>query len=245
MALMMLLPLHEADIGLAMGISGTEVAKESSDIVILDDDFASVVKLLWVNLIMDTLGPLALATEPPTDRQMHRPPFGQSESPIITNIMLRNSLIQALYQVTLLLVLSFQGRSLLNLEGDTISHALKVKNTLIFNSFVLLQIFNEFNARKPNEFNVFKGITKNYLFMGIVGVTVVLQVIIIEFLGKFTSTVRLNRSNWLISVIIGFLSWPLAVLGKLIPVPKTPIGDILARFYQRGASRSSLYRRRE
>nr|XP_023915633.1 calcium-transporting ATPase 8, plasma membrane-type-like [Quercus suber] len=283
--------LHEADIGLAMGISGTEVAKESSDIVILDDDFASVVKvvrwgqsvyaniqkfiqfhltvnvaaliinvvaavssgdvplnavqLLWVNLIMDTLGPLALATEPPTDRQMHRPPFGQSESPIITNIMLRNSLIQALYQVTLLLVLSFQGRSLLNLEGDTISHALKVKNTLIFNSFVLLQIFNEFNARKPNEFNVFKGITKNYLFMGIVGVTVVLQVIIIEFLGKFTSTVRLNRSNWLISVIIGFLSWPLAVLGKLIPVPKTPIGDILARFYQRGASRSSLYRRRE
>nr|POE80754.1 calcium-transporting atpase 8, plasma membrane-type [Quercus suber] len=46
---------------------------------------------------------------------------------------------KALYQVTVLLVLSFQGRSLLNLEGDTISHALKVKNTLIFNSFVLLQ----------------------------------------------------------------------------------------------------------
>ncbi|QHO11910.1 Calcium-transporting ATPase 8, plasma membrane-type [Arachis hypogaea] len=114
--------LHEADIGLAMGIQGTEVAKESSDIIILDDNFASVVKvvrwgrcvyaniqkfiqfqltvnvvalvinvvaavssgdvplnavqLLWVNLIMDTLGALALATEPPTDHLMDWPPVG-------------------------------------------------------------------------------------------------------------------------------------------------------------------------
>ncbi|RWW52083.1 hypothetical protein BHE74_00041521, partial [Ensete ventricosum] len=36
--------LHEADIGLSMGIQGTEVAKESSDIIILDDNFTSVVK---------------------------------------------------------------------------------------------------------------------------------------------------------------------------------------------------------
>nr|GMC51997.1 calcium-transporting ATPase 9, plasma membrane-type-like isoform X1 [Ipomoea batatas] len=115
--------LHEADIGLAMGIQGTEVAKESSDIIILDDNFASVVKvvrwgrsvyaniqkfiqfqltvnvaalvinvvaaissgdvplntLLWVNLIMDTLGALALATEPPTDHLMHRPPVGRRQ----------------------------------------------------------------------------------------------------------------------------------------------------------------------
>ncbi|QHO50244.1 Calcium-transporting ATPase 10, plasma membrane-type [Arachis hypogaea] len=115
--------LHEADIGLAMGIQGTEVAKESSDIIILDDNFASVVKvvrwgrsvyaniqkfiqfqltvniaalvinviaafssgdvplntvqLLWVNLIMDTLGALALATEPPTDHLMDRDPMGR------------------------------------------------------------------------------------------------------------------------------------------------------------------------
>lgn len=275
--------LHEADIGLAMGISGTEVAKESSDIVILDDNFASVVKvvrwgrsvyaniqkfiqfqltvnvaaliinvvaavssgdvplnavqLLWVNLIMDTLGALALATEPPTDHLMDRPPVGRRE-PLITNIMWRNLLIQALYQVTVLLVLNFQGISILKLKGDTIAHATKVKNTLIFNAFVLCQIFNEFNARKPDEFNVFKGITKNYLFMGIVGATVVLQVLIIEFLGKFTATVRLSWSHWLISVIIGIISWPLAVLGKLIPVPKTPIGNGLKKCCRRGASQS-------
>ncbi|KAG6391129.1 hypothetical protein SASPL_148880 [Salvia splendens] len=177
--------LHEADIGLAMGIQGTEVAKESSDITILDDNFTSVVKvvrwgrsvyaniqkfiqfqltvnvaalvinvaaavssgnvplnavqLLWVNLIMDTLGALALATEPPTDHLMGRPPVGRRE-PLITNIMWRNLLIQALYQVTVLLVLNFRGKNILNLKNDTSDHAFKVKNTLISNAFVFCQV---------------------------------------------------------------------------------------------------------
>ncbi|XP_010046915.2 calcium-transporting ATPase 8, plasma membrane-type-like [Eucalyptus grandis] len=276
--------LHEADIGLAMGIQGTEVAKESSDIIILDDDFSSVVKvvrwgrsvyaniqkfiqfqltvnvaaliinvvaavssgdvplnavqLLWVNLIMDTLGALALATEPPTDHLVHRPPVGRRE-PLITNIMWRNLLIQAAYQVSVLLVLNFRGRSLLNLKHDTRDHANKVKNTLIFNVFVYCQIFNEFNARKPDELNVFKGVTKNRLFMGIVGLTLVIQVIIIEFLGKFTSTVRLNWKQWIISIIIAFISWPLAAVGKLIPVPRTPIHVYIAKLICRRRSRGS------
>ncbi|TKY72778.1 Calcium-transporting ATPase 8 [Spatholobus suberectus] len=266
--------LHEADIGLAMGIQGTEVAKESSDIIILDDNFASVVKvvrwgrsvyaniqkfmqfqltvnvaalvinvvaafssgdvplntvqLLWVNLIMDTLGALALATEPPTDHLMDRSPVGRRE-PLITNIMWRNLLIQAMYQVSVLLVLNFRGRSILGLSHDKNDHAIKVKNTLIFNAFVLCQVFNEFNARKPDEYNIFKGVTKNYLFMGIIVLTVVLQIVIIEFLGKFTSTVRLNWKQWLISVVIGIISWPLAAIGKLIPVPTTPINNVFSK----------------
>ncbi|KAI4376410.1 hypothetical protein MLD38_014175 [Melastoma candidum] len=237
--------LHEADIGLAMGIQGTEVAKESSDIIILDDNFASVVKiirwgrsvyaniqkfiqfqltvnvaalvinvvaaissgdvplntvqLLWVNLIMDTLGALALATEPPTDHLMHRPPVGRRE-PLVTNVVWRNLLVQAFYQISVLLILNFSGRKLLGLEKDPIDHANKVKNTLIFNAFVLCQIFNEFKSRKPDELNV----------------------IFIEFLGKFTSTVKLDWHNWLISIVIAFISWPLAVVGKLIQTDPSP-----------------------
>ncbi|XP_076892651.1 calcium-transporting ATPase 8, plasma membrane-type-like [Bidens hawaiensis] len=269
--------LHEADIGLAMGIQGTEVAKESSDIIILDDDFASVVKvvrwgrsvyaniqkfiqfqltvnvaalvinvvaavssgdvplnavqLLWVNLIMDTLGALALATEPPTDHLMDRTPVGRRE-PLITNIMWRNLLIQAMYQVTVLLVLNFDGKRILNLEHETSKQANKKKNTLIFNAFVFSQIFNEFNARKPDEMNVFKGVTKNRLFMGIVGFTVILQVIIIMFLGKFTTTVRLSWQFWLISIVIGLISWPLAVIGKLIPVSERPFSEYFYNMYK-------------
>ncbi|KAL7600509.1 hypothetical protein Lser_V15G23628 [Lactuca serriola] len=268
--------LHEADIGLAMGIQGTEVAKESSDIIILDDNFASVVKvvrwgrsvyaniqkfiqfqltvnvaalvinvvaavssgdvplnavqLLWVNLIMDTLGALALATEPPTDHLMDRNPVGRRE-PLITNIMWRNLLIQALYQVTVLLVLNFDGKRILHLDHESEEDAKKKKNTLIFNAFVFSQIFNEFNARKPDEMNVFKGVTKNRLFMGIIGFTVVLQVIIIMFLGKFTTTVRLSWQFWLISIVIGVISWPLAVVGKLIPVSERPFSEYFSRIF--------------
>ncbi|GMH17940.1 hypothetical protein Nepgr_019781 [Nepenthes gracilis] len=276
--------LHEADIGLSMGIQGTEVAKESSDIIILDDDFASVVKvvrwgrsvyaniqkfiqfqltvnvaaliinvvaafatgdvplnavqLLWVNLIMDTLGALALATEPPTDHLMHRPPVGRRE-PLVTNIMWRNLLIQALYQVTVLLVLNFQGREILHLQHDSRVHANKVRNTVIFNAFVLCQIFNEFNARKPDQLNIFEGVQRNRLFMGIVGITLILQVIIIEFLGKFTSTVKLNWKMWLVCIGIGFISWPLAVLGKLIPVPDAPLSKYFRCRVPRRRARSS------
>ncbi|XP_050220475.1 calcium-transporting ATPase 8, plasma membrane-type-like [Mercurialis annua] len=277
--------LHEADIGLSMGISGTEVAKENSDIIILDDNFASVVKvvrwgrsvyaniqkfiqfqltvnvaalvinvvaaissgdvplnavqLLWVNLIMDTLGALALATEPPTDHLMHRPPVGRRE-PLITNIMWRNLLIQAAYQVSVLLTLNFQGKSLLGLKNDNPAHANDVKNTLIFNAFVLCQIFNEFNARKPDELNVFEGITKNHLFIGIVAVTLVLQVIIIEFIGKFTSTVKLNWKQWLISIVIAFISWPLALVGKFIPVPEKPLHRFFMCFRRRNSQSESV-----
>ncbi|RLN09743.1 calcium-transporting ATPase 8, plasma membrane-type-like [Panicum miliaceum] len=242
--------LHEADIGLAMGIQGTEVAKESSDIIILDDNFSSVVKvvrwgrsvyaniqkfiqfqltvnvaalvinvvaavssgnvplnavqLLWVNLIMDTLGALALATEPPTDQLMRRSPVGRRE-PLVTNIMWRNLFIQAVFQVAVLLTLNFRGRNLLHLTQDTLEHSSKVKNTVIFNTFVLCQVFNEFNSRKPEELNIFSGVSRNHLFLGVVTITVVMQVIIIEFLGKFTSTVRLDWELWLVSVVIAFV----------------------------------------
>ncbi|CAN6451086.1 unnamed protein product [Victoria cruziana] len=262
--------LHEADIGLAMGIQGTEVAKENSDIIILDDNFSSVVKvvrwgrsvyaniqkfiqfqltvnvaalvinvvaavsggnvpltavqLLWVNLIMDTLGALALATEPPTDELMQRPPVGRRD-PLITNIMWRNIIIQAVYQVTVLLVLNFDGIPILHLSNKSSADAEDVKNTFIFNAFVMCQVFNEFNCRKPEDWNIFSGITGNYLFVGIIVISVTFQALIVEFLGKFASTVKLTWQLWLASVAVGFLSWPLAFLGKLIPVPREPFAE--------------------
>jgi Ca2+-transporting ATPase len=262
--------LKEADIGLSMGIAGTEVAKESSDIIILDDNFTSVVKvvrwgrsvyaniqkfiqfqltvnvvaltinfvaavssgqvpltavqLLWVNLIMDTMGALALATEAPTDDLLDRPPVGRTE-PLITNIMWRNIFGQAVYQIVVLLTLTYAGIGLLGLQGTRADQDL-MRNTIIFNAFVFCQLFNEVNARRPQELNVFEGIHKNYLFMGIIGATVFFQVIIVTFLNDFADTTKLPLKWWGLSIAIGSVALPLAALVKCIPVSKTPILEI-------------------
>ncbi|RVW96095.1 Calcium-transporting ATPase 12, plasma membrane-type [Vitis vinifera] len=201
--------LKEANVGLAMGIQGTEVAKESSDIKFIQFQLTvnvaalvinfvaacsagevplTAVQLLWVNLIMDTLGALALATDRPTDELMDRPPIGWKE-PLVTNVMWRNLIFQALYQIIVLLTLQFRGRSIFKVRE-------LVKNTIIFNTFVLCQVFNEFNARKLERKNVFQGILKNRLFLSIVAATIILQVLMVELLRKFADTERLNWMQW-------------------------------------------------
>ncbi|KAL6906054.1 hypothetical protein ACP4OV_003655 [Aristida adscensionis] len=252
--------LHEADIGLAMGIAGTEVAKESADVIVLDDNFTTIinvarwgravyiniqkfvqfqltvnivalvinfvsacitgsapltaVQLLWVNMIMDTLGALALATEPPNDDMMKRPPVQRGES-FITKVMWRNIIGQSLYQLVVLGTLMFGGERLLNIKG---ADSKSIINTLIFNSFVFCQVFNEINSREMQKINVFRGIISNWIFIAIIAVTVVFQVVIIEFLGTFASTVPLNWQLWLVSVGLGSISLIVGVILKCIPV---------------------------
>ncbi|XP_043720891.1 calcium-transporting ATPase 12, plasma membrane-type-like [Telopea speciosissima] len=248
--------LKAADIGFFMGIQSTEVPNESSDIVILDDNFNSVVtvmkqgrciysniqkfiqfqltmnvvalvinfvaavssevvpltavQLLWVNLLRDTLGTLALATEYPTKELLKKPPVGRTE-PLITKVMWRNLIALAIYQVTILLILQFQGIAIIGVEE-------KIKDTFIFNTFVLCQVFNQFNARKLEKKNIFEGIHKNRIFLGIVGITVVLQVVMVEFKKKYANKERLNWGHWGASIGIAALSWPIGWIVKWVPV---------------------------
>ena len=85
---------------------------------------------------MDTLGALALATEPPNDGLMKRPPVGRGTS-FITKAMWRNIIGQSIYQLAVLGVLNFSGKKLLGLTG---SDATEVLNTVIFNAFVFCQV---------------------------------------------------------------------------------------------------------
>ncbi|XP_052478090.1 calcium-transporting ATPase 2, plasma membrane-type isoform X2 [Gossypium raimondii] len=238
----------------------TLVAKESADVIILDDNFSTIltvakwgrsvyiniqkfvqfqltvnivalivnfssacltgsapltaVQLLWVNMIMDTLGALALATEPPTDELMKRAPVGRKGN-FISNVMWRNIFGQSFYQLMVIWYLQARGKAMFELDGP--DSTLKL-NTLIFNSFVFCQVFNEISSRNMEEINVLSGILNNSVFVAVLGCTAVFQIIIIEFLGTFASTTPLTYSQWGLSVVIGFFSMPIAAALKLVSV---------------------------
>lgn len=85
---------------------------------------------------MDTLGALALATEPPNDELMKRAPVGRTGK-FISNTMWRNILGQSFYQFIVMWYLQTQGKELFRLEGSAADLTL---NTIIFNSFVFCQV---------------------------------------------------------------------------------------------------------
>ena len=87
--------------------------------------------------------------------------------------------------------------------------------------FAFLQVFNEMNSRDIEKINVFRGMLNSRIFLGVMVGTVVFQVIIIEFLGDFASTVPLSWQLWLLSVLLGSVSLLVAVILKCIPVEKT------------------------
>lgn len=105
-------------------------------VVVPGDAPLTAVQLLWVNMIMDTLGALALATEPPDDNLMKKSPVGRTGR-FITNVMWRNIVGQSIFQFVVIWYLQTQGEYLFGLES---SEANTVLNTIIFNTFVFCQV---------------------------------------------------------------------------------------------------------
>ncbi|KAI9827542.1 MAG: hypothetical protein M1832_004892 [Thelocarpon impressellum] len=248
--------LKTADVGFSMGIAGTEVAKEASAIILMDDNFSSIIKaimwgravndafqltvnitavllafisavssseeksvltavqLLWVNLIMDTFAALALATDAPTHTILDRKPDPKS-APLITVTMWKMILGQSVYQLAVTFVIYFAGTRIFSYESQRERDQL---GTLVFNTFVWMQIFNQYNSRRlDNKINIFEGIHRNYFFIGINIILVAGQVMIIFIGGQAFSVKRLNGAQWIYSVVLGALSMPVAVLIRLIP----------------------------
>ncbi|XAR53863.1 Calcium-transporting ATPase [Bertholletia excelsa] len=168
----------------------------------------TTIQLSWVWLVVAALGGLALLTEPPKENLMKKPPVKQTDF-FVTRTMWRNIILQALYQTTILVILQFKGHAILDINQ-------KVITTMIFNSFVLCQVFNMFNAREMEKKNIFKGIHKNYWFWVAVVVTILLQEAHTEVAHYIFNREKLNFQQWAICLLIGVVSGLTDWTGKYI-----------------------------
>jgi len=185
----------------------------------------SAVQMLWVNMIMDTMAALALATEAPSPSLLDRPPYGRFDT-LINNRMWRQIIGQATFQLILFLTILYAYPSLSFLFPRTIDvNATAIQHTIIFNTFVLAQLFNEINSRKlGDELNMFSGFFTNWIFITVMAITVVVQALLVQFAGVWAQTYPLNFHEWIVCIGLGLLSLPIGVALRFIPVPEDKKG---------------------
>lgn len=247
--------LKKADVGFSMG-SSTEVAKEAGDIVILDDNIASiarailygrtifksirkfivfqltmnlcavgvsiigpfigidtpvtVMQMLWINIIMDTLAGLAFAGEPPLEEYMKEPPKRRDE-PVLNRYMLHSILCMGLFTIALCVFFLKAPvvRTWFRYAGDPI-----YLMTAFFALFIFTGLFNSFNAR-THRVNLTAHLPRNPAFVAIMGAVAVIQILIIYYGGSLFRTAGLKLWELRRVMALAFLVIPFDMLRKL------------------------------
>lgn len=271
--------LKLADVGFSMGISGTEVAREASDIILMTDEFTDIVQaikwgrtvaesikkfiqfqltvnitacvltfvsavassdghsvltavqLLWVNLIMDTLAALALATDKPDDSLLNRKPAGRT-APLISVSMWKMIIGQSINQLIITFVLHFAGEQIFFKGKAVTSFQRGQLDAMTFNAFVWLQFWKLFVTRKLDEcadvrdvrgrinsenLNFFAHLFRNWYFVCITLLIGAMQVLIMFIGGAAFSIKKQTPAMWGTAIICGMLSIPVGVLIRIIP----------------------------
>ena len=251
--------LKAADIGVAMGITGTDVSKGAADMILTDDNFASIVaaveegraifaniqkflryllssnigevlvmffgvvlgtqigllpeaesavivpllstQILWINLLTDSGPALALGMDPPDGDVMKKPPRNPKSRVITRTIWFDIFFVGVIMMIGTLVVMDA------SLPGGFIpgtSGSMHYAQTMAFTTLVFFQLFNAFNSRS-DELSAFTGLFRNKWLWGAVGISIVLQVIVVyaPFLQKAFGTVPLSATDWVTCILVG------------------------------------------
>ena len=248
--------LHKADIGFAMG-SGTEVAKEAGDIIILNDSLTSIsdaikygrtmsksvkkflifqltvnvstvftavlgalfgwtevftiVQILWINMIMDTLAAIAFGQEPARESYMNEKPVSRSAN--ILNTYLKSEIFVGGVFITMICLSILQN--LFGVHSIIGSTEMIVVRTFMFSAFIMAIIWNSLNAR-TESLNLFEHMLENKNFILVMTLVTVIQVIIIQFGGKVFGTSPLTMENWLTVILLTLVIIPIDLVRKAI-----------------------------
>ena len=245
--------LKRSDASFAMG-SGSEVAKEASDIVILDNNFLSiskavlfgrtifksirkfiifqltvnlcalsisiigpfigvdtpvtVIQMLWINMVMDTLAALAFAFEPPLKEYMYEKPKKKNEK-IMNSYMISEILITGFY-TTILFVFFLKVPFVKNLFSSN-----EAFMTAFFGLFIFAGLFNSFNAH-TSRINILAHVLKNKMFIIIMIFIVIVQVILMYYGGEMFRTVPLTLKEFMIMILFSITVVPVDIIRKIM-----------------------------
>ena len=167
-----------------------------------------ITHILWINLVMDGLGALALGSEPALKKYMLEKPKSRTQSIVSAKMM--NQILFAGAWVAVLSFAFLKAPFFINMFANTEEHM-----TAYFSMFVLCAVFNGFNVRS-NTINIFEHIKENMSFLKVMGVIVIVQAALTLVGGELFSCTPITVNHWLVIIAMAFTIIPVDMIRKVI-----------------------------
>ena len=170
----------------------------------------TIVQMLWVNMIMDTLGGLAFAGEPTVSHYMKESPK-KREEPILSKDMMRQIFVTGGF--TLLICVLYLKGFLLNGRFDPSPENIEFL-TGFYALFIFIGLFNCIHTRSERLW-IFHGILQNRPFLLILSAISLIQIWIIYFGGALFRSAPLSAGQFTSIIFLAFCVIPFDFLRRV------------------------------